>query len=134
MGRLELILGFRGCRREMDMEAENTISITLRVIKIPYSPSVFSCRLEALIRQRKLKQLYQFSVNGWGSLMHNFKTNGNFSNYLSLTNLFRLKISYNDSLSAILKKTTRIQSIHGSNCLHRLNQGQELNTYSKNKN
>ena len=27
MGRLELILGFRGCRREMDMEAENTISI-----------------------------------------------------------------------------------------------------------
>ena len=25
MGRLELILGFRGCRREMDMEAENTI-------------------------------------------------------------------------------------------------------------
>ena len=24
MGRLELILGFRGCRREMDMEAENT--------------------------------------------------------------------------------------------------------------
>ena len=55
MGRLELILGFWGCRREMDMEAENTISIALRVIKIPYSPSVFSCRLEALIRQRKLK-------------------------------------------------------------------------------
>ena len=27
MGRLELILGFWGCRREMDMEAENTISI-----------------------------------------------------------------------------------------------------------
>ena len=27
MGRLELILGFRGCRREMDMEAENTINI-----------------------------------------------------------------------------------------------------------
>jgi len=25
MGRLELILGFRGCRREMDVEAENTI-------------------------------------------------------------------------------------------------------------
>ena len=24
MGRLELILGFCGCRREMDMEAENT--------------------------------------------------------------------------------------------------------------
>ena len=36
--------------------------------------------------------------------MHNFKKNGNFSKYLSLTNLFRLKISYNDSLSAILKK------------------------------
>ena len=33
MGRLELILGFRGCRREMDMEAENTISIALRVLK-----------------------------------------------------------------------------------------------------
>ena len=27
MGRLELILGFQGCRCEMDMEAENTISI-----------------------------------------------------------------------------------------------------------
>ena len=27
MGRLELILGFRGCRREMDMEAENTSEI-----------------------------------------------------------------------------------------------------------
>ena len=32
MGRLELILGFRGCRREMDMEAENTISIALRIL------------------------------------------------------------------------------------------------------
>ena len=29
MGRLELIIGFRGCRREIDMEAENTISIAL---------------------------------------------------------------------------------------------------------
>ena len=27
MGRLELILSFQGCRCEMDMEAENTISI-----------------------------------------------------------------------------------------------------------
>ena len=32
MGRLELILGFHGCRREMDMQAENTISIALRVL------------------------------------------------------------------------------------------------------
>ena len=32
MGRLELILVFRGCLREMDMEAENTISIALRVL------------------------------------------------------------------------------------------------------
>ena len=32
MRRLELILGFWGCRREMDMEAENTISIALRVL------------------------------------------------------------------------------------------------------
>ena len=32
MGRLELILGFRGCQRKMDMEAENTISIALRVL------------------------------------------------------------------------------------------------------
>ena len=32
MGRLELILGFRGCWREMDMEAENTISIALLVL------------------------------------------------------------------------------------------------------
>ena len=23
--------------------------------------------------------VYQFSINGWGSLMHNFKKNGNFS-------------------------------------------------------
>ena len=27
--------------------------------------------------------------------MHNFKTNGNFSKYLSLTYSFRLKINYN---------------------------------------
>ena len=50
----------------MDMEAENTISIALRVLTksnknrydsydSPYSPSVLSCRLEALIQQRKLK-------------------------------------------------------------------------------
>ena len=32
MGRLELILGFRGCQREMDMEAENTISVALRIL------------------------------------------------------------------------------------------------------
>ena len=32
MGRLDLILSFRGCRREMDMEVENTISIALRVL------------------------------------------------------------------------------------------------------
>ena len=36
--------------------------------------------------------------------MHNFKTNGNFSKYLSLTCSFRLKINYNDSLSAMFKK------------------------------
>ena len=36
--------------------------------------------------------------------MHNFKMNGNFSKYLSLTNSFRLKINYHESLSAILKK------------------------------
>ena len=33
--------------------------------------------------------------------MHNFKTNGNFSKYLSLT---CSKINYNDSLSAMFKK------------------------------
>ena len=32
MGRLELILGFRGCRREMDMKAEIIISMALRVL------------------------------------------------------------------------------------------------------
>ena len=36
--------------------------------------------------------------------MHNFRTNGNFSKYLSLTYSFRLKINYNDSLSAMLQK------------------------------
>ena len=36
--------------------------------------------------------------------MHNFKKNGNFGKYLSLTYLFRLKINYNDSLSAMFKK------------------------------
>ena len=32
MGRLELILGFQGCRTEMDMEAENTITIALQFL------------------------------------------------------------------------------------------------------
>ena len=32
MGRLELILGFCGCLREMDMQAENAISIALRIL------------------------------------------------------------------------------------------------------
>ena len=36
--------------------------------------------------------------------MHNFKTNGNLSKYLSLTYSFRLKINYNGSLSAMFKK------------------------------
>ena len=61
--------------------------------------------------------------------MHNFRTNDNFSEYLSLIYSFRLKINYDGSLSAML-----ILSIHGSNCLYRLYQGQELNTYLKNKN
>ena len=65
--------------------------------------------------------------------MHNFRANGNFSKYLSFTNSSRLKINYNDSLSAMLKNT-RILSIHGSNCLYRFYQDQELNTYLKNKN
>ena len=32
MGRLELILGFQSCRSEMDMEAENTITIALQFL------------------------------------------------------------------------------------------------------
>ena len=32
MGRLELISGFRGCQRKMDMEAENTITIALQFL------------------------------------------------------------------------------------------------------
>ena len=32
MSRLELILGFQGCRSEMDMEAENTITIALQFL------------------------------------------------------------------------------------------------------
>ena len=44
--------------------------------------------------------------------MHNFKTNGNFSKYLSLTNLFRLKISYNRNLVVGLEKVV----IRGGNC------------------
>ena len=44
--------------------------------------------------------------------MHNFKTNGNFSKYLSLTNLFRLKISYNRDLVVGLEKVV----IRGGNC------------------
>ena len=44
--------------------------------------------------------------------MHNIKTNGNFSKYLSLTYSFRLKINYNDSLSAMFKKIQKfIQSM-----------------------
>ena len=42
--------------------------------------------------------------------MHNFKMKGNFSKYLSLTNSFRLKINYRDSLSAILKKYKNLVS------------------------
>ena len=44
--------------------------------------------------------------------MHNFKTNGNFSKYLNLTNLFRLKISYNRNLVVGLEKVV----IRGGNC------------------
>ena len=36
--------------------------------------------------------------------MDKVRTNGNFSKYLSLTYSFRLKINYNNSLSAMLKK------------------------------
>ena len=42
MGRLELILGFQGCWREMDMEAENTISIALQFL------IAFSWNVEAI--------------------------------------------------------------------------------------
>ena len=44
--------------------------------------------------------------------MNNFKTNGNFSKYVSLTNLFRLKISYNRNLVVGLEKVV----IRGGNC------------------
>ena len=45
--------------------------------------------------------------------MHYFKTNGNFSKYLSLMYSFRLKINYHDSLSAMFRKKIKkfIQSM-----------------------
>ena len=59
--------------------------------------------------------------------MHNFKTNGNFSKYLSLTNLFRLKISCNRYLVVGLEKVV----IRGGNCQGNRKLGAKLEHFAR---
>ena len=66
MGRLELILGFRGCRREMDMEAENTISIALRVLTKSNKNRYDSYCLKAVPLFETVKGLKEYLVQKSG--------------------------------------------------------------------
>ena len=66
MGRLELILGFRGCRREMDMEAENTISIALRVLTKSNKNRYDSYCLKAVPLFETVKGLKEYLVQRSG--------------------------------------------------------------------
>ncbi|XP_067045250.1 uncharacterized protein [Acropora muricata] len=66
MGRLELILGFRGCRREMNMEAENTISIALRVLTKSNKNRYHSYCLKAVARFETVKGLKEYLVQRSG--------------------------------------------------------------------
>ena len=64
--RLELILGFRGCRREMDMEAENTISIALRVLTKSNKDRYDSYCLKAVPLFETVKGLKEYLVQRSG--------------------------------------------------------------------
>ncbi|XP_073256328.1 uncharacterized protein [Porites lutea] len=66
MGRLELILGFRGCLREMDMEAENTMSIALRVLTKSNKNRYDSYCLKAVPLFETVKGLKEYLVQGSG--------------------------------------------------------------------
>ena len=66
MGRLELILGFRSCRREMDMEAENTISIALRVLTKSNKNRYDSYCLKAIPLFKTVKRLKEYLVQRSG--------------------------------------------------------------------
>ena len=66
MGRLELILGFRGCRREMDMEAENTISIALRILTKSNKNKYDSYCLKAVPLFETVKGLKEYLVQRCG--------------------------------------------------------------------
>ena len=66
MGRLELILGFRGCQHEMDMEAENTISIALRVLTKSNKNRYDSYCLKAVPLFKTVKGLKEYLVQGSG--------------------------------------------------------------------
>ena len=66
MGRLELILGFRGCRHEMDMEAENTISIALRVLTKSNKNRYDSYCLKAVPLFETVKGLKEYLVQRSG--------------------------------------------------------------------
>ena len=66
MGRLELILGFRSCRREMDMEAENTISIALRVLTKSNKNRYDSYCLKAVPLFETVKWLKEYIVQRRG--------------------------------------------------------------------
>ena len=66
MGRLELILGFRGCRREMDMAAENTISIALHVVTKSNKNIYDSYCLKAVTLFETVKGLKEYLVQRSG--------------------------------------------------------------------
>ncbi|CAH3032249.1 unnamed protein product [Porites lobata] len=66
MGRLELILGFRGCRREMDMKAEIIISIALRLLTKSNKNRYASYCLKAVPLFETVKGLKEYIVQRRG--------------------------------------------------------------------
>ena len=66
IGRLELILGFRGCRREMDIKAENTISIALLVLTKSNKNRYDSYCLKAVPLFETVKGLKEYLVQRSG--------------------------------------------------------------------
>ena len=66
MGRLELMLGFRDCRREMDRKAQNTISIVLRVLTKSNKNRYDSYCLKAVPLFETVKGLKEYLVQRSG--------------------------------------------------------------------
>ena len=77
--RLELILGFRGCRREMDMEAENTISIALRVLTKSNKDRYDSYCLKAVPLFETVKGLKEYLVQRSGEELKSATTGEDFT-------------------------------------------------------